>query len=49
VSLLAERENTDAEMAADWAAIQEKFAEPEAPEVDEAPETEVVETLDTRR
>jgi hypothetical protein len=48
VSLLAERENTDAEMAADWAAIQEKFAEPEAPEVDEAPETEVVETLDTK-
>jgi hypothetical protein len=48
VSLLAERENTDAEMAADWAAIQEKFAEPEAPEAELAPETEVVETLETR-
>jgi hypothetical protein len=48
VSLLAERENTDTEMAADWAAIQEKFAEPEAPEAELAPETEVVETLETK-
>jgi hypothetical protein len=48
VSLLAERENTDSEMAADWAVIKEKFAEPEAPEIESAPEVEAVETLETR-